>query len=364
MQRKRPKGRGIGERMKLEIGQEERFFDFISNLNDKDKIALISHTDLDGIGAAKVINSVVGADTVKFLQYNEIDEVLAEQLKIDGYNKIIFSDLYVERGEVLKILESFMEGILILDHHPAIKDWNSKKTVFIKAEEGYCATYLCYELFGKTKDIEKLDWLVACSCIADFCNVKNADWMKTVFAKYEDETKFSERIGFVYEDVKKSKIYKLQWDIALATIYFKDNLKKVFDAIGDSFGDIGDIGEHVANIQGEIDSYLLKFEEQKKEFSEGYVFVSTPKFSLGSIISNLISSGYPDKVILIISEKEEGYSVSARCQNARIDMGIFVRKLISGLEGASGGGHRPAAGAYFLKKDFNEVMNRLGVKEI
>ncbi len=351
--------------MKLEIGNEQRFFDFISKLNEKDKIALISHTDLDGIGAAKVINSVVEADIVKLLQYDEVNEVLVEQLKIDGYNKVIFSDLFVGNEKFLKSLENFMESILILDHHPAIKDWNSQKTIFIKVEEGYCATYLCYELFRKTKSIEKLDWLVACSCIADFCNVKNADWMKNVFAKYEDEQGFSERKGFIYEDVKKSKIYKLQWDITLATIYFKDNLKKVFDAIGDGFGDIGDLGEYVAKVQSEIDDYLLKFEEQKKEFSEGYVFVSTPKFSLGSIISNLISSsGYPDKVILIISEKEEGYSVSARCQNARMDMGSFVRKLISGLEGASGGGHRPAAGAYFLKKDLNEIMKRLGVKEI
>ncbi len=33
-------------------------------------------------------------------------------------------------------------------------------------------------------------------------------------------------------------------------------------------------------------------------------------------------------------------------------MAIFVKRIVNGLEGASGGGHITAAGAHFLKKDF------------
>ena len=76
--------------MKLEFGSEKRFFDFIKELNDKDKVALISHTDLDGIVAAKVKNSVVDADIVKLLNYEELNDELVRYLK---NNKMEFSHI-------------------------------------------------------------------------------------------------------------------------------------------------------------------------------------------------------------------------------------------------------------------------------
>ena len=345
----------------IEIGSEKRFFDFISGLNDKDKVALISHIDLDGISAAKVIDEVVDADSVKFLQYDEIDMNLVEQLKIDGYRKVIFTDLYMENEDVVREIGKFAE-ILILDHHPSDKDWNSERIVYIKSEEGYCATYLCYRLFRKLKDIENLDWLVAGACVADFCNLKNKEWMEEIFDKYNQEKgDYRDKLGFDYDDIDKSKIYRLQWELSLAIIYFRNNLKKVFDEIGESFGDIGDLSDYSEKIQKEIDEALKKFEKEKKEISDGFIFTFSPNMRIGGIVSTIISSRNSNKKIILFMEKEKGYSLSARRQDKKVDMGEFVKNLLAGLEEAKGGGHIPAAGGYFLKKDFDEVMRRLGV---
>lgn len=46
--------------MKFLAGSEKRFFDFISNLTDKDKIALLSHNDGDGIVSALIASKVLG----------------------------------------------------------------------------------------------------------------------------------------------------------------------------------------------------------------------------------------------------------------------------------------------------------------
>lgn len=348
--------------MNIEIGSEKKFFDFIKNLGEKDKIALISHVDLDGIAAAKIVNEVVDADLIRFLQYDDINDNLAEQLKIDGYNKIIFSDLYVTDELVLKRLEKFAE-ILILDHHPAVKDWNSAKTTFIKAENGYCATYLCYDLFRRTKDIEQLDWLVVCACIADFCNIKNKEWIESIFDKYgEKKVHFMKKIGFSYEDISKSKFYKLQWELSLAIIYFRENLKEVFDSIGKRFGNLGGLGNCISEVNEEVRETLGRFEREKKGFKDGYVFIFKPKFQISSLVSNIIGPKYSDRNVVIIREKDDSYAVSARRQDGKEDMGIFLRETLSGLENASGGGHRNAAGGHFLKKDLEEFLRRLGVK--
>lgn len=345
----------------IEIGSEKRFFDFIGHLDEKDKIVLISHVDLDGIGAAKIANSVIDTDLIKFLQYNEINNDLVEILKVDGYNKIIVTDLYIEDESVLRGLEKFAD-ILILDHHPAEKDWNSDKIIYIKAEAGYCATDLCYRLFGKVKNLENLDWLVACACIADFCNVKNKDWIEEVFSKYNQKRgEYMNKIGFDYEDINKSEIYELQWVLGLGIIYFKENLRRVFDSIGEGFGEIGDLKKFTVVVQGEINNTLEKFEKERIKIENGFLFIFKPRFSIGSIFSNIISSKNPRETVIIIRDRGNGYVISARRQDSKIDMGVFVKKLLNGLDEARGGGHREAAGGFFLKTDLEKIKERLGV---
>ncbi|MEK6881737.1 MAG: hypothetical protein AABY22_19120 [Nanoarchaeota archaeon] len=69
-------------------GSEKRFFDFIGNLADE-KIALISHTDLDGLISAKITNQVVKADFLRFVDYSDLNETLAAELKKMKMKKVI-----------------------------------------------------------------------------------------------------------------------------------------------------------------------------------------------------------------------------------------------------------------------------------
>jgi|GEM_PF-1704216 len=341
--------------MNIEIGSEGIFFNFIKNLNESDKIALISHVDLDGLVSAKIVEGVIKPDFVKFLNYGEINNNLMEVLKTDGYNKIIFTDLYLKE-EQLSELKKFAE-VLILDHHPVKANFNSDKIGYIKVEEGYCGAYLCYKLFSKIQNLDRYDWLVASACISDFCNIKNSDWMRRVFEKYDDH--FLEGIGFNYDNINESKIHKIQWILSLALINSDQDLKKIFDEIGEEFGDIGDAEKFANEIQGQIDFCLSDFEKNKVEFSGGFYYQLNPNFKISSLLSNIISSRNPDKIILIIREKENCYVFSARRQDAKINMGGFVESIVKGFEGAGGGGHIPAAGGYFAKKDYFDFLERL-----
>ncbi|PIN90096.1 hypothetical protein COU60_02030 [Candidatus Pacearchaeota archaeon CG10_big_fil_rev_8_21_14_0_10_34_76] len=344
--------------MNLEIGSEQRFFDFVSSLGKEDKIALISHTDLDGMAAAIVTNKVIDADIVMFVNYGDMDSKLAELLKTDGYNKVILTDLAVgQHPDFLKEIEKF-SNVLILDHHPSA-DFNSPKITQIKSEEGYCAGYLCYELFKKTQDIEKLDWLVACSCVSDFCHIKTEDWLSEIYEKYGD--KF-EREGYYVR--RSGKMWDLQWKMSLALIYFRENLKKVYDEIGEEFGDIGDLEKHASEVQREIDEILERFDNEKEEFEGGYYFEFNPKFAITSICVNILSGErYPEKTLVLVRFDNDDCKISLRRQDGKEDMNKLAERLIYDLEDSTGGGHVKAAGAKFLRKDLAEFKKRLGVIE-
>ena len=121
------------EAIELSAGSEQRFFDFFKKLNEKDKIALISHSDLDGVASSKLASKIVNAKLMKFIDYFDVNEELVNELKSNGINKIIFTDISFDKGEIVKELEKFAE-ILIVDHHLFTLDLNSDKTVFLNAQ--------------------------------------------------------------------------------------------------------------------------------------------------------------------------------------------------------------------------------------
>ena len=340
--------------MKLEIGSEDKFKEFIRNIGESD-VALISHSDLDGITCPKIVSEVVNLKEIFFVNYVDINETLVEKLKEKKIEKIIFTDIYIKDASFLKKLEEFAE-ILIIDHHLS-KDWNSEKTVFIKGEEGYSAGYLCYYLFSKIKNVEKWDWLVACSCISDYCHVKPKTWLSKVMKKYGDDLENWE----IY--VKKSGVFwDLQYKLSLALIYFSNGLKKVYNSIGENFGDIGDLGKHANDVQKEIDRIISKFKSEREEFDQGYLFEFDSKFFVKSIVASILSGTEANKTFVIIEAQNDIYKLSIRRQDKRVNCDEFFKKLLEGFEGADGGGHVPAAGGHFMKKDLGEFRRRLSLK--
>jgi len=346
------------QKIDFSVGNEKRFSDFITTLNAKDKIALISHTDLDGVASAKVVNKVVEADIIRFVDYEDLDDKLVKQLKKEKIKQVILCDLNIKDREFVNGLISFSK-LLIIDHHPIHEDYNSEKTVFLNpfGEEFYCSTYICYYLFSKIQNLEKLDWLVACACIADFAYLDNKEWMKGVYEKYKDT--FILNNG---EISKNGKMWDLQWKLSLALIYYEDNLERLFNLIGEEFGNIQDLDKHTSTVQKDINSYLNKFESERIEIQDGYFFEINSRLGIKALIANILSVKYSNKTIIIGSSKGEVYFLSARRQDKRKDMGALLERLLGGFKNSSAGGHVPAAGARFLLKDRKEFLRRLGLR--
>lgn len=346
-------------KIEFEVGDEKKFYDFIGNIDDKDKVALISHTDLDGIAVAKIANEVLDADVIRFVDYSDLNEDLIKGLKEEGVNKIFMSDLYVKYPEFVKGLEKSFERICIIDHHTIMDDWNSDKIVFLNSgnNNAYCATYLCYYLFSKIKDLEKWDWLATSASISDWTYFENKGWMKKVMEKYGDKYELLDD-GLIRKD---GKFWDLQWKINLAIIYFKDSgLRKVFDGISEqSIENLGEIGNYANEVEDHINSILERFEKERQEINGRLFFEFQPKFKIGSIISTITSTKYWGKTVIIARNEERTFNFSARNQDASENVDALLKRLTSGFEGSDGGGHVKASGGHVRIEDKEEFMRRL-----
>lgn len=339
------------ERMEFRAGDEGRFFSFISRLNEKDRIAIVSHTDLDGVASAKVANEVISANVLKFVDYIDVNEELVKDLKSRGINKIVLTDIDFDKPDLIKSMEKFAE-ILIIDHHLFRNDLNSEKTTFLSAE-GYCTTYICYYLFYKVQNISNLDWLVAAASISDLCYHKNFEWVMDVKKKYGDTFDIEEMS-------KRSRIYDLATKLALTLVYFRGKINEAYKLIGNSVHDIGVLDNYVRDVQKEIERSLARFDKEKRIFANGevYFWEFAPEFFIKSLLIHELSLRHKDKTIIIVENNGRCYEVSVRRQDGKVNLVELLKKLTFEMN-ATSGGHFKAAGATILPENIAEFRRRV-----
>lgn len=339
------------EKIDFAVGKERDFFDFISELDDKGKIAIISHNDLDGIVSAKVVNEVVKADIIKFVNYTDINEELVRDLKKSKVRKVIFTDLLIEKKEIVLGIEKFAK-ILIIDHHLISEDFNSKRTVFLNAQ-GYCAAYVSYYLFFKAQDISKFDWLVACACLSDWCYQKSTNWMTDVYQSYK------EKFYLEPEKVRSGKFWNFQLVLSLFLIYFRNDIQKAYSMIGDKIKDLDKLKPYSLEVFREVQNSLKSFEKQKVKIDRGFFWEIRPKFPIKELVINILSMRKGDITFIIAERRDEFYFFSARRQDGKINVSDLLKELIKDLENSSAGGHFKAAGGHVLLKDATEFKKRV-----
>lgn len=332
-------------------GNEQAFVDFMLKVMEKGKVALITHNDLDGLVAAKISNEVLKADYIKFIDYIELNQSLVNELRDSKVNFVVFTDLNIEDSEIVKDIALFAE-VLIIDHHIYSEDMNYDRIVFLNAQ-GFCAGYLCYYLFSKIKSLENFDWLVVCSCLSDWLFLKNADWIKEVYRKYNEEFSVESSI------MKKTRIWDIQEDLSSSILYFRPNLKRVFDQIGRNFGQIGDLKRYADEVKKEAKKALESFARENIIIGGVYFWEVSSKYPVKDILVNILSMEKPDTTFIVSEKKGNYYKISARRQNKNVDLPKLMKYLTQGFKNASAGGHISAAGANFPAEYYEEFKKRL-----
>jgi len=337
------------------LGSKEDFFNFLKKITSEDKVAILTHNDLDGIASAILLEEILKGKGIElfylnFLNYKK-DMFYEVILKLEekGIKKVFLTDIAADTdlqgfSDLRKKFDTFL-----IDHHPINPDLINKQNI-IKTHSYDCATFIVYNLGKGIIDLKKWDFLVCATMISEISYKKkeNLEFIQKIYPEIKKEGIFESTLG---EFAKK---------ISSALIYFNSDLKKVYDFILN--GDFQEIERAHTIVQKEIELYIEKFEKEAEFFPEKnlHFYYARPKFNIASIVLTKISFKSLEKIYIFISDINAYFvGVSSRHQGGQRDMGALLKKGIEGLENATGGGHAPAAGARFMKKDLEKFKKNI-----
>ncbi|MFA5258482.1 MAG: DHH family phosphoesterase [Candidatus Pacearchaeota archaeon] len=343
--------------MEFIIGSKNEFLEFLKSINKDDNVAILTHTDLDGIASGVFLEKIlesrkIPVKLIRFIEYeNDVLKRLSDLFKENNISKLFISDVSID-DLALDDFENLKKqmDIFLIDHHPINPLLKNKKNI-IKTKSEDCAAFTIYNL---GKDFLNQDWkeLVCATMIAEFSY------------NDEDNLKFIQNI---YPKVNKNNILesepgKIYAIISSALIYYPDNLKKVYDLVLKN--EIKDLEKCYNQVQLEIKKELANFWEKAEYFPNKklYFYYFNNKLHIKSIVATNVSIQKPHEAFVIIAEDDKEPDmllVSARSQDHSQNMGLLLKEAIHDLKNANAGGHIPAAGARFEKKDLDKFKENL-----
>ena len=327
--------------------------------------------DADGLCAFLLLRRFIGRGYgVAIRSYPDLNEQYlrkAEQLKADY---IFILDKPVISKEFIAEVDSMQISVVWIDHHDMnaseVPESLSKSNNFYlynpalnRGKKKSCepTSYIAYQVSGRKEDL----WIALMGCIADH---------------YMPD--FSEEFGKRYPEFW-GKGVKEPFDV-----YYKTEIGKIARAL--NFG-LKDSTTHVVKLQNflidskgpgdvfseskENESFRKKYEEIKKKYDslikeakkqihgKLLFFVYSGDMSMSSDIANELSYYNKEKVIVVAYKKQGVSNISMRGKNVK----EILDKIISVLDGASGGGHEEAVGARIRTEDL-EKFKMLAEKEI
>lgn len=345
----------------------EKCLSFFRNLKKEDKIAVLHHTDCDGISSGvivwKLIQKLVRTPDFRFNQEGKDIEILpstVELLKKRGINKVVCSDLSCDYNpEQIREVSKFAE-ICIIDHHKVYNELNEENIILIKPHmiyenvdgSQYCAAKFCYDLGSMLTNMEDADWVAAIGVIGDMNKRSWEPFLKGVFKKYnikEEQNIFESDLGKITILVSSAEAVSSLKNTA-ESFKVLESAKSLKDVLS------SDLRRFQKEVQTELE-YWLNNADRNAEFHEKenlIIYEVHPKFNLTGQISTLFSIKHPNTTVIIANTKEDPIKISARRQDQKVAMNTMLETIFRNMKSGKGGGHIPAAGGAVPKKDYKK----------
>ncbi len=335
------------------IGTKQEFYDFVSSIHKNEKIAVISHTDLDGISSAIFLKEILSGfglsfSEIYFVSYSkDLFEKLELELKDKGIAVVFISDI---NADSFSYFEEFRKKfkVFLIDHHPFLENLVNKKNI-IKTSTPDCSSLTIFRLGCDYIDDEEWAWLVCAAMFTDYSYKKkeNLEFIK----KYYPEVNF-ENISSSTPGINGRKISN-------ALIYYKGNEKIVFDTLLKK--DLDKISEVSNIVEEEINLWVGKYFDIAEFHPEKNLYLAfiDSKFDVVSPVTTIVSKYKPESAFVSIFLEKDSFKISARNQEGNIDVNNLLRKASRELDDAIAGGHSVAAGATIDKKDLSKFKENL-----
>lgn len=336
-------------------GTKEEFFNYIEEIRPWEKIAILTHNDLDGLASALFLEKILEAkekkvNCVTFLKYKKnflFDEI--SKFRQIGINKILICDLSADSNlEEFEALRAAFD-IFLIDHHPINPLLEDKKNV-IKTASSDCSTHCIYTLGEGIIDQEEWNWLV-CATMFSETSYKNPVVFSYMREAYPDLT--LENLASSTPGINAIKIGN-------ALIYYQNNERIVYDLVKEkNLSELEDVSKIVND---EIDYHVENYLTEAQYYPERklYIYELKSKYEISSPVITIISKYKPDySFILFVRKKDGTIKISSRNQSEKEDMNQLMRKGVEGLEEAIGGGHKAASGATIKEEDLDKFIENI-----
>jgi single-stranded DNA-specific DHH superfamily exonuclease len=344
--------------MKFLSGSKKEFLDFLEGISQKDRVAILSHNDLDGIASAVFLEEILKSKGIrhslkKFLDYkNGMFMEITHELDKKNINKIFILDIAADQTDSKgfeKLRKKF--DVFLIDHHPMNPRLRNKQRI-LKTESSDCASFIIYELGDNLFDRKKWAWLISSAMISDMSYKKreNLEFIKRLCPDITSKDIFDSYPGKIENIISFALIYYKSKNLNLNKVYLKIKNKK-----------IRELSRYSGVIKKEINKNLSNFRKKSEFYPEKkiYFFTFNSKFDIGAILSTLISLEDDKGIFIITRNSGEFITIHARNQSKNEDMGKLLKKGIEGLKNSNAGGHAAAAGGRIMKKDFKKFKENI-----
>jgi len=337
------------------LGSKEEFQNFLDSIGLYDKVAVLTHNDLDGLASGLFLEKILEAKGIKIdyldfldIKINMVKEVIVK-LKEKGITKIFISDINVEDIDFEGFEELRRErDVFLIDHHPVGSKLVNKKNI-IKTISNDCASLTIFNLGEGLIDTRAWSWLVSSAIFADysFKSEKNFEFLKSFYPEVTLENLSSSIPGM---NARK---------ISSALVYYKNDVSYVYNLVKER--NLEELEEVHELIEEEVYKLVDDFSINKKYFPKNdiYFYEIKSKFDVLSYVATLVSSVDPKKNFVFMYQTKDLIKFSARSTNKSLDMGALMKKGVEGLDGSDGGGHKAAAAAKIQFKDSEKFRERV-----
>jgi single-stranded DNA-specific DHH superfamily exonuclease len=319
-----------------------KVFSFLG-IGETKRIAIVSDNDQDGITSSVQLKKFFKSKKIEFevFFYDHYSKKLArsaEHFADFSPEKTVFLDLSDGLvSDVLLQVGKYTGPFLVLDHHQSesikntifmhlvVKPWSFSEVEPSK----YPVSRMVFDIFGG------IDWVCAIGVIGDFA----FEQWRAFLDKVKKKHNLSEKQLFDLDEIVVC--VSSQYPEKINSLFgFLCSAKNPHDLLKSEFVAFKKLFDQ------KLEAMAVEFEKEAERFPEGVCFFHTEE-RFSSKLSNVISSKYKDKVIIILEQPGELLKCSIRRQDFKVNCGNLAKFCTSSIPNAKGGGHIPAAGATF-----------------
>jgi len=350
------------------------FSDIVREIKDSnEEILIVSDSDLDGKMSLGLMKIILEKLNKKYIEYFRITgENNLDLIRIlDGIifnkktiNTIIFLDTPIDDKYLINFSKRHEKiKIIYIDHHKRkVPRFLPNNLVYFDVRALFnleiCTTSIVYRigkmLFGE--EFSKYSLLASIGAIGDFM--------------LENDNELLDDLSKNYNGFYNGKYFYVPYIIYFYLFLISDPYK-----ISKNIDKALNIEEFIKDfdlkkLKNSAIKYYDRLKSAKKIYESEKLLVFKAKKA--SVISTILSSFYPEKIILVLSLKEKlfgrlfkrkyrRYSISLRNQSGKYDLGMLMREFAKEY-GITGGGHPKAAGGLIYEKDIENLIKFLEEK--